>query len=202
MQENDVDTDVGAPDGTPATGTYPGAGAPAGRGRRAVLAGLCALVLGLTLAVGVVAWRSDEPAAALRSAAGIGGDDLGAQHREVAGVAREVTLAFLAVDHEDMGPLMDKVVALATGDFKKQYEASRAELEKQAVANKSVSTGSVEAVGVGELDSDSATVYVAANSEVRNTSTQGSSQPRYYRLQIDLVKEKGRWLASQVQFVG
>lgn len=144
---------------------------------------------GEELAQAVAPWRSQ-------------GDDLTALHKEVAEAARAETLAFLAVDYRDMDPIMDRVLDGATGGFKQQYAARREDLKKRAIDNKSVSTGEVVALGVGDLRSDSARVYVAANSEVQDAGTDGARQPRYYRLQLDLVREGGAWLTSSLQFVG
>jgi hypothetical protein len=37
---------------------------------------------------------------------------------------------------------------------------------------------------------------------VQNSTTGGTPQPRYYRLQLDMVREGDQWLVSQLQFVG
>lgn len=166
-----------------------------------VLAGLLAVAL---LAVAGTTLLVDDGADRLRSAVAPGSadDDLTERHQQVAAAAEELTLAFLRVDHRDMDPLMDAVLDGATGDFKQQYADKRETLAEEAARNKSVSTGEVVALGVGDLDDDSAQVFVAANSLVSNTSTNGTEQPRYYRLQLDLVREGDRWLTTNVQFVG
>lgn len=128
-------------------------------------------------------------------------DDLGAAQREVAFAARAEALAFLTVDHEDMEPLIDAVLAGATGDFAEQYAAQRDKLTSEAIRTKATSTGEVVALGVGSLDDDSATVLVAANSTVTNTGTGGDGQVRYYRLRLDLVRTGERWLTTDVEFV-
>ncbi|MCR6031145.1 hypothetical protein GGQ22_06780 [Nocardioides sp. zg-579] len=167
---------------------------------------LAVLAVGLAAAIAVTALRSEDGRDALDRAvtgsAGRGDAELTAAHREVAEAARDLTLAFLEVDHADMEPLTEDVLALATGEFADQYAANVEQLIEAAKRNKSVSTGEVVALGVGDLDADSALVYVAADSEVQNVTTDGTSQPRYYRLQIDMVREDGQWLASNVQFVG
>lgn len=167
---------------------------------------LAVLAVGLAAAIAVTALRSDEGRQALTRAVGgsadRGDEELTAAHREVAEAARELTVAFLEVDHEDMEPLTDAVLARATGEFAEQYAANVDQLVEAAKRNKSVSTGEVVALGVGDLDADSALVYVAADSEVANVTTDGTKQPRYYRLQLDMVREDGEWLASNVQFVG
>lgn len=130
------------------------------------------------------------------------GGELTESSRAVAAAAREETLAFLEVDYRDMEPLTEKVLDGATGEFKKQYADRVEDLVTQAKQNRSISEGEVVSLGVGELDDDSALVHVAANSQVQNRSTGGTPQPRYYRLQLDMVREGDRWLVSQLQFVG
>lgn len=166
---------------------------------------LAVVLLAVVATVTVLAVLRDDGSRELESAAmpwRDPGGELTRRTRDVAAAARAETLAFLAVDHRDMAPLMDAVLEGATGTFKEQYAERREDLEKQAVENKSISSGEVVALGIGELDADSALVNVAANSEVQNTSTDGTTQPRYYRLQLDLVREGDKWLVSQVQFVG
>ena len=128
-------------------------------------------------------------------------EELTADQREVAAAARTEALAFLTVDHRNMDPLIDAVLAGATGDFKEQYADQRARLVKEAKRTEAISTGEIVALGVGDLDADSATVLVAANSDVSNNRTGEEPQTRYYRLRLDLVREGDRWLTNNVQFV-
>lgn len=127
--------------------------------------------------------------------------DLAERHREVAAAAEELTLAFLHVDHRDMDPLVEAVLDGATGEFRKQYAENRDKLVRDARRNRSRSTGEVVALGVADLEDDSAEVLVAANSLVANKRTAGAEQPRYYRLRLSLVREGDRWLASDLEFV-
>lgn len=123
-----------------------------------------------------------------------------AQH-EVAAAARTEALAFLTVDHRNMDPLVDAVLDGATGDFKEQYAAQRARLVRQAERTDATSTAEIVALGVGDLGADTATVLVAANSDVSNTATGDAPQTRYFRLRLDLVREDDRWLTRDLQFV-
>lgn len=160
------------------------------RGSRWVIGGLVVMLAALLVAIGLVA-----------TSRGSVDDDLSTAQREVAEAAQAQAVAFLTVDHRDMAPLIDAVLEGATGDFAEQYESQRERLTSEAVRTEATSTGEVVALGVGDLDDDSATVLVAANSTVTNTSTGIEGQVRYYRLRLDLVREGERWLTSNVQFV-
>lgn len=160
------------------------------RNSRWVIGGLAVVLVALLVAIGLVV-----------ASRGSVDDELSTAQREVAEAARAEAVAFLTVDHRDMDPLIDAVLDGATGDFAEQYESQRERLTREAVRTEATSTGEVVALGVGDLDDDSATVLVAANSTVTNTSTGGEGQVRYYRLRLDLVREGERWLTSNVQFV-
>lgn len=135
---------------------------------------------------------------------GRGGDDerLAGEYDDVARAAEKVTLAFLSVDHTRMDELTDDVLEGATGTFRDEYESSIPSLTDAAEQQESFAEGSVDHVGISELDADSATAFVSAGSEVRNTSTDGETESRSWRIKLGLTKESGRWLVSQLEFVG
>jgi Mce-associated membrane protein len=124
------------------------------------------------------------------------------QYDEVTEAAREQTEAFLAVDYKNMDPLIEKVLAGSTGSFKEQYSRAKVNLKASAQQAQAVSTGEVLHVGVGDIDDSDAVVFVAADSKVRNASTKGKAQPRYYRLKLTMVRQGEKWLTSNLQFVG
>ncbi len=123
------------------------------------------------------------------------------QYDVVTSSATKETLAFLTVDYKDMDSRIAQVLAGSTGTFKSQYAAAKSQLKSSAVQSKAVSSGKVLHVGVGDLTSKSATVFVAADSQVTNLSTKGKAQPRYYRLELKLVRSGSHWLTSDLEFV-
>lgn len=151
---------------------------------------LAVVLVGLLVAVGL-----------LVTSRGAVDDDLTATQQEIATAARTEAMAFLTVDHTDMDPLIDAVLAGATGDFAEQYESQRQMLTDETVRTRATSTAEVVALGVGDFDADAADVLVAANSTVTNTGTGSEGQVRYYRLRLSLVREGDRWLTSNVEFV-
>jgi Mce-associated membrane protein len=124
------------------------------------------------------------------------------QYAAITRAARTEVLAFLKVDHTNMKPLTDAVIDGATGTFKKQYESSVKTLTEAAQAQESMSTGHVDEIGLGEVDEDSASVYVAAGSKVKNKGTKGKVQDTSWRIKLTMTEKDGRWLVSDLEFVG
>jgi len=109
--------------------------------------------------------------------------------------------AFLNIRYDDTQTAIDAVLGGATGDFRDQYEKSTEALVKLLDQYKSVRTGEVLWAGVVAQDPDSATVILATTGTVQNTSTGEEPYSENYRVQMQLVLEKGRWLTSDLQFV-
>ena len=124
------------------------------------------------------------------------------EYSDISRSARSATLAFLTIDHTKMDVLTGRVLDSATGPFKKQYQSSLTSLKESAASQESFSTGRVDEVGLSEVDADSASVFVAAGSKVRNKGTKGEVEDRSWRIKLTMVKEDDRWLVSQLEFVG
>ncbi len=128
-------------------------------------------------------------------------ETLSREYEQVTKAARAETLAFMRVDYQNMDPLIEKVLAGATGTFKEQYDKAKVTIKAQAQDQHAVSTGKVLAVGIGDIDRDNAVVFVAADSSVKNKGTKGKAEPRNYRFKLQMVRKGGNWLASNLQFV-
>ncbi|PKW07492.1 Mce-associated membrane protein [Streptomyces sp. 1222.5] len=130
-------------------------------------------------------------------------DQRAAEHRrqDVLSAARQSALNFTSLDYRHYDRDSGNVLKGATGDFKKQFAAQTEQLTKLVAQNKSVSEGQVLEAGIVRSDARSARVLVVADSKVTNTAAP-EGQARTYRLQLDLVRVDGRWLTSDVAFVG
>jgi Mce-associated membrane protein len=115
--------------------------------------------------------------------------------------ARQSALNFTSLDYRHYDRDSANVLAGATGEFKKQFTAQTDQLTKLVARNRSVSEGQVLEAGIVRSDEDSARVLVVADSKVSNTAVP-EGEARTYRLQLDLVHQDGRWLTSDVEFVG
>jgi Mce-associated membrane protein len=127
---------------------------------------------------------------------------LSRDYKAVTAAAKDQTLAFLNIDYQDMDASIAKVLDGSTGSFKEQYSGAKANLKSSATRAKAKSTGKVLSVGISEVGKDDAVVFVAANSQVSNTTTKGKTVPRYYRLKLTMERQGDRWLTSNLEFVG
>jgi Mce-associated membrane protein len=109
--------------------------------------------------------------------------------------------AFVNIRYDDAQASIDAVMAGATGSFRDQYAESTDGVIEVLTDNKSIMTGEVLWTGVVAQDPDSATVIVATSGTVQNKQTGDEPVARFFRLQLQLVSEKGRWLTSDLQFV-
>lgn len=158
---------------------------------------LTLLVVVLALAAGLgaaLSWRThgDRADAATRQ------DRYGAV---LAAAGTEVT-AFVNMRYDRATASVDAVAKGATGDFRDHYDAQAAHVAQVLRSHRSSMTGRVVWSGVVAVSPDRATVLVATTGTVSNTSTDGRREPRQFRLRVSLVRDGGRWLASDVRFVG
>ncbi|MDQ0993771.1 Mce-associated membrane protein [Streptomyces sp. V3I7] len=123
------------------------------------------------------------------------------RRQDILAAARQSALNFTSLDYRHYGRDSGNVLKGATGTFKKQFAAQTAELTKLVAKNKSVSEGQVLEAGIVRSDERTARVLVVADSKVTNTAAP-QGQARTYRLQLGLVRVDGRWLTSDVEFVG
>ena len=116
--------------------------------------------------------------------------------------------AFLDVDYRDMDSRIKKVLSLSTGAFKNQYQTLSVQLKTGAETAKTVATGAILRVGLGDVDDDTAVVFVAADTELTNTQIQEQKASgnateadghRFYRWQLSMKKVGDRWLVNDLQ---
>jgi Mce-associated membrane protein len=123
-----------------------------------------------------------------------------ARNAAVAAARQEIvnldSLSWKTVD-EDLKRVLDG----ATGTFKDQFSRAQQDLKPVVVQRKSESTGQVLFAGVVRADTDTATVLVAVDRTVKD-STDPTGAVAHDRWRVDLEKHGGRWLVSDLQPVG
>jgi Mce-associated membrane protein len=120
---------------------------------------------------------------------------------DVLAAARQQVINFTTLDYRRFDQGSEQLLAGSTGDFAEQYRANIPQLKDLVVKNKTVSKGKILEAGMVTADAGAARVLVVADSDVSNTATK-QPMPRHYRMQLDLVHKDGRWLTTDMQFVG
>ncbi len=112
------------------------------------------------------------------------------------------TLSWASVDYRKIDDFVAKVKAGATGPFLQQFAQSETALRTLIRSNRSVQVPTIPKDGAALLErrGDEARVLIVMDADVTNKST-STPQPRQYRLQVTVTKEKGRWLTSDLEFV-
>jgi Mce-associated membrane protein len=163
-------------------------GLPGEDGRRATV-GLSVLLVALLVAAGVLLTRVR------------GYQEEEARRQAVLAAARQTAVHFTTLDYRRGEADLRRVLDGATGDFKKEFSSGLGQLRRLITQNRAVSTGRVLEAGLVAGDAEEARVLVVADSTVRNQATP-RGQRRHYRMQLDLRREGGRWLTSNLEFVG
>ncbi len=117
--------------------------------------------------------------------------------KEVLGAAQKIALDFAAYDYRHLPEDFKRVADESTGTFHTQYLSGSTELASLIVKAKAVSTAEVVGAGVTHVGPRGATVVLALNRTITNTSAT-SGQHESFGIQMTLQRSGTRWLASQV----
>ncbi|MFK4090379.1 hypothetical protein ACI2LF_40090 [Kribbella sp. NPDC020789] len=115
--------------------------------------------------------------------------------------ARQLALDFTTYDYKTWDADAKRVLDDSTGQFRQEFEAGIAAVKTDVATNKATSKGDVKEAAVVSGDKDSAEVLVIVNALVTNTASTDGVERRY-RIKLDMVREKGRWLTADLQVVG
>lgn len=158
---------------------------------------LTVLVVLLLLAAGLgaaLSWRTHGDRADAATQQERYGDVLAAADREVT--------AFVNMRYDRASDSVDAVAAGATGEFRDHYVLSARKVIRVLERNRSLMSGRVVWSGVTAVSPDRASVIVATTGTVSNRRTGGASKPRDFRFRVSLMHVGGRWLTSDIEFVG
>src|SRR5262249_37849207 len=110
--------------------------------------------------------------------------------------------AFVNVRYDRARRSVAAVAAGATGAFRTHYVQSAGHVIRALERDRSTMTGRVVWSGGSGLAPDRASVTAATSGTVSNVRTHSKPEPREFRLRVSLVHRDGRWLTSNLQFVG
>ena len=110
---------------------------------------------------------------------------------------RQIAVDFSAYDYRELQQDFNRVINESTGGFKSDFQRQSATVQDIIVRVKAVSTAEVASAGVVSVTPTAATVLVAVNRTVKNTSAP-NGQSDSFGLQLNLQRDHGRWLVSRV----
>jgi Mce-associated membrane protein len=164
------------------------------RSRNRWLAALAVLMLCAAVVGAAVVWRTHGS----RADAAVRQERYGA----VLAAADTEATAFVNLRYDRARQTVGAVAAGATGAFRRHYDTSSRHVVKVLRTHRSRMSGHVVWSGVVDVDARHATVITATTGSVSNTRTHGERVTRDFRLRLSLVHIDGRWLTSNVEFVG
>ena len=95
---------------------------------------------------------------------------------------------------------LKRVLDGATGQFKTQFQQAQTDLKTLVVSRKTVSKGTILSAGVVRADDASATVLVAVDRVVKDSTTPDGTTA-HDRWKVSLERRGGRWLVSVLDAV-
>jgi Mce-associated membrane protein len=158
------------------------------------LAALLALLVAVAALGAALVWRTHQD----RRDARIVQERYGA----VLAAANAEATALVNLRYDRAEQTVAAVAAGATGTFRSRYATASGHVIRVLRSHRSSMEGQVVWSGVVQADATRATVIAATSGTVSNSRTGGSPVDRQYRLRLALVHQGGRWLTTDVQFVG
>jgi Mce-associated membrane protein len=127
---------------------------------------------------------------------------LDAARQQALSAARQACVNFVSISASTVDGDLSRIAAGATGDFKEQLAADSAQIRSAVLENKVDSRGTALRAAVVSVSRNAAVVLVAVDATVQNTKAP-DGRLSHYRIQVNLARDgSGRWLVSQLQFVG
>ena len=123
-----------------------------------------------------------------------------ANEAEALAAGKQLAVNFVTMRADSFDTDAARVVAGATGGFKKEYESTLSQLKPVVVENKTSSTVERAEASLVSADSDSARVLVGVVAPTTNAATK-TPQKKTYRLRLDLTKVGTEWKVNNLEFV-
>ncbi|EWT05894.1 hypothetical protein N864_14670 [Intrasporangium chromatireducens Q5-1] len=123
-----------------------------------------------------------------------------ANEAEALAAGKQLAVNFVTMRADSFDTDAARVVAGATGGFKKEYESTLSQLKPVVVENKTSSTVERAEASLVSADGDSARVLVGVVAPTTNAATK-TPQKKTYRLRLDLTKVGTEWKVNNLEFV-
>ncbi|MGY1781907.1 hypothetical protein [Geodermatophilus sp. SYSU D01036] len=181
-------TPAGSPAESPDDGDAAGDTPPRARRRLSVpLVPVLAVLLVLLLAAAGWLWLTREDGSPVRTDSYV----------QVLQAARSGIVDLTSFDAVTIDDDIEQVRRVATGDLRDESLAQLQDRRQELVDAQAVVQTEVVGAGVVSADEDSGTVLLVIQSTQRSTAGP-QAQVLRYRIQVELVREDGRWLLSGI----
>jgi Mce-associated membrane protein len=150
-------------------------------------AGLAVVLVVLVVASIVLAvrWQHDQAATADRQAA--------------IAAARQEVVNLTSLNSKTSGSDMQQILNGAADAFRSEFKENENAFESIVTQAGMHSAGHIDEAGIATMTGSTARVLLAADATMQ--SSKSSPETRSYRIAADMVKQNGRWLLSNVEFI-
>jgi Mce-associated membrane protein len=114
--------------------------------------------------------------------------------------ARQGVVNLTSLDFNKAKEDVQRVLDIATGEFKDDFQKRAADFESVVKDSKAVTEGSVTVTAVESMNKDSAVILVLANENVTNIAG-AKDAPRTFRFRVNVVHDGDDLKVSKVEFV-
>jgi Mce-associated membrane protein len=114
--------------------------------------------------------------------------------------ARQGVVNLTSLDFNKAKEGVQRVLDIATGEFKDDFQRRAADFESVVKDSKAVTEGTVAATAVESMNKDSAVILVLANERVTNIAG-AKEEPRTFRFRVSVVHDGDDLKISKVEFV-
>lgn len=125
-------------------------------------------------------------------------EELARARTAAATAAGQLVLNLDALSAKTIDADIARVAAQATGQFKRQFTSSQAQLKKYVIDGQISSKGELKGVGVVRSDTDTATVLVAVDRTFKD-KTHKDGVVAKDRWKVTLERHGGRWLVAELE---
>jgi len=160
---------------------------PPGRRGGRVLVALAVLLLAVAVVLGVVVKGQRDDRNRLTDA-----------RNGALAAGRQMIVNLDSISASTIDRDLKRVLDGSTGKFKEQFDRAKEQLKTLVVQRKTVSTGKVLSAGVVRADAESATLLVAADRTVKDT-TSPEGQVAHDRWKVEMEKRGGKWLVAELE---
>ncbi len=150
---------------------------------------LLVLLLGALTAAGVFGWQRFDQ------------QQTEAARQQALAAARQDTVDFVSISAATVDRDLQRISDHATGEFKDEFTQDKAQVRAAVLENKVDSRGSALRAAIVSASRRTAIVLVAVDATVKNTNAP-DGRLSHYRIQVTMANQSGRWLISQLTFVG